>query len=108
MEYDDGLVACAADALIIRRYTLLLRPRRIPYADIRSARQIRVGVMRRLRLWGSGDLRHWFNLDLRRPEKQVAFALDVGRGMQPTITPDDPDRVAEVLRSHGVHVTERA
>ena len=51
MEYDDGLIACADDGLVIRRYTLLLRPRRVPY----------------------GDLRHRWNFDGHRPSKEVAL-----------------------------------
>lgn len=49
-EYDDGLIACTRDALVIRRYSAL--------------------------------------------------------GVMPVITPDDPDRVVAVLRSHGVTVAD--
>jgi hypothetical protein len=38
--YDDGLIACSDTELVIRRYTLLLRPRRIPYGSIRSVARI--------------------------------------------------------------------
>jgi hypothetical protein len=34
----------------------------------------------------------------------VAFDLDLGKHWQPVITPDDPERVAVALRSHGVAV----
>ena len=63
----------------------------------------------RWRIWGSGDLslRHWFNLDWRRPCKQIGLLLDLGRRMQPVITPDEPEQVVAVLREHGIQVTER-
>jgi len=36
MVYDDGLIACAEDTLTIRKYGLFLRPKRIPYTQVRS------------------------------------------------------------------------
>jgi hypothetical protein len=61
-----------------------------------------VGVngVRRWRIWGSGDLRHWWNLDPRRPSKTVALVLDVGRFVRPTITPNDPATVERLLNQH--------
>jgi hypothetical protein len=103
-DYDDGLIACTDAELVIRRYDAFQRPKRIPYAQIRSARQVELSPARRWRIWGSGDLRHWWNYDSARPKKQVAFVLDLGKHWQPVITPDDPERVAEALRSHGVTV----
>jgi hypothetical protein len=59
------------------------------------------------RIWGSADLVRWYNRDWRRPRKDVALVLDLrGHALQPVITPDDSERVVEVLRSHGVQVTE--
>jgi hypothetical protein len=36
----------------------------------------------------------------------VGLVLDLGQGMTPVITPDDPQRVIAVLRAHGVEVAE--
>jgi len=108
VEYDDGLIACTGDELIIRRYTALLRPRRISYAEIRTVTKRRLRSLQKWRIWGSGDLRHWFNFDGHRPSKEVALVLDVGKRVRPAITPDEPERVVAVLRSHGVHVIEPA
>jgi len=107
MEYDDGLIACSDDGLAIRRYGLLLRPKRIPYAQIRSVTQVGLGVIRRWRIWGTTDPRRWFNLDRGRPHKRAALVVDPGKPVKPVITPDDPQRVVAVLRSHGVDVAER-
>jgi hypothetical protein len=108
MDYDDGSVAFSDDGLIIRRYDLLLRRKTVPYTEIRRARQVELRGFRfgNWRLWGSSDLRHWFNFDRRRPRKHVGLVLDLGQGMTPIITPDDPQRVIEVLRAHGVEVAE--
>ena len=40
MQYDDGSIACSDDGLIVRRYDLLLRPKTVPYTEIRKARQV--------------------------------------------------------------------
>jgi hypothetical protein len=107
VSYDDGGVACTEDALVIRRYYFPLGDRRIPYAKIGQARRVPLTSMRgRYRIWGSGDLVHWFNLDPRRPEKSAAFIIQVAdRRIRPVITPDDPDSVAAELTAHGVSVT---
>ncbi len=107
MEYDDGLIACSDDGLVIRRYSLLLHPKSVPYAQIRSVAQVGLGAIRRWRIWGTTDPRRWFNLDWRRPHKRVALVLDLGKRVKPVITPDDPQRVVAALRSHGVEVAER-
>jgi hypothetical protein len=106
LEYDDGLIACTDDGVTIRKYGLTLRPKRIPYERIRGARQVELRGFRfgRWRIWGSTDLRHWFNLDWRRPRKHSGLVLDVGERMRPVLTPADPQRVVSVLRSHGVDV----
>ena len=107
MTYDDGLIACSEDELVIRRYGGLLRTKRIPYGRIRKATRIRLGRVRgKWRIWGSGDFRHWYNLDRRRPHKEVGLVLDLGGRVEPVITPDDAERVAAILRDHGVAVED--
>lgn len=107
MAYDDGGVACTDAALVIRRYYFPAGTRRILYADIADVRRIPLSFMSgRYRIWGSGDLTHWFNLDAGRPNKRVAFIIQVaGRHIKPVITPQDADAVAMELAAHGVTVT---
>jgi hypothetical protein len=107
MTYDDGGVACTEDALVIRRYYFPFGDKRIPYTKIE---QVQRRTMARLtgqwRIWGSGDFRHWYNLDSGRPRKTVQFVIHTSGGrMLPVITPDDPDRVQSELTAHGVRVT---
>jgi hypothetical protein len=81
MEYDDGLIACSDDGVIIRRYDVFLRPKHIPYDQIRKVTQVELRGFRfgNWRLWGSTDLRHWFNLDRRRPEETRGVRPRPGR-----------------------------
>ena len=93
--YDDGSIICGETGLLIRGY-YPWGGKHIPYAAITSVKRFPIGI-RRWRLWGSGDFRHWWNLDLSRPKKHVALELDTGGWIHPTITPDDPDTVERVL-----------
>jgi hypothetical protein len=98
--YDDGLVQLDSDGLTIRHYHFPLgTSKHIPYARIKGVQQWRMGLWTgKGRLWGSGDLRYWFSLDMRRPWKEKALILDLGAWVRPVITPDDPDRVLALLQ----------
>jgi hypothetical protein len=77
--------------------------KRIAYSSIRSVQRLPLtgaSELRRWRIWGSGDFVHWWNFDPNRPHKDVALVLDVGRRIRPTITPDDPEAVAQILAEH--------
>ena len=104
-EYDDGRISATSSGLVIRMY-YPWGSKRIAYGAIRGVlRREMGGLSGRLRIWGSGDFRHWLNLDPGRTHKTSALEIDLGRWIVPVITPDDTDRVAAVLRSHGVAVT---
>ncbi|RAG81583.1 hypothetical protein DN069_32005 [Streptacidiphilus pinicola] len=98
-DYDDGGVVCDEQGLAIHRY-YPWGSKRIPYTAIRGVETLPLSdanSVRRWRIWGSGDFVHWWNLDTRRPHKDTALVLDVGRRIRPTITPDDPAAVARLL-----------
>ncbi len=98
--YDDGRIVCDADGVTIRWY-YPWGARRIPYRTVRALKQWPLRRVRgRWRLWGSGDLVHWYNLDGSRPGKDTAIELDVGGRIRPTITPDDPATVARIIADH--------
>ncbi len=95
--YDDGRIACDDTGILIRWY-YPWGAKRIPYHAIRSVTRLPLtGLSGRWRIWGSGDLVHWWHLDPSRPRKRLALVLDTGRHVQPTITPDDPEELARIL-----------
>lgn len=101
--YDDGRIVCDDRCITIRWYYLWGR-KRIRYESIRSFRTFDLGLLRgRWRIWGSGDLRHWFNLDASRPSKKTGIELDLGGYVRPCITPDEPDKVVALLEAHARH-----
>ena len=99
MLYDDGRIACDDSSLIIRVYYLWGAAKTIPYSAIRDVERCPLtGLTGKWRIWGSGDFVHYWNLDTKRPGKQTALEIDVGKRVVPMITPDDPDAVERILR----------
>jgi hypothetical protein len=104
-DYEDGRISCTSSGLVIRMY-YPWGSKRIAYKNIRSVRRREIGALSgQWRIWGSGDFKHWLNLDPGRRKKTSALDIDLGRRVVPVITPDDTDRVVAVLRSHAVEVT---
>ena len=96
--YDDGRIAC--DGLTVRWYYLWGR-KRIPYGSTKGLRTFPPSPgTGKLRLWGSGDFIHWWNLDTNRPRKETGIELDRGGRILACISPDDPDAVARILHEH--------
>jgi len=97
MLYDDGRVACDQTHLLLRRY-YLWGDKRLPYSSMTSVVERPLSPGRGAgRIWGSGDLRHWYNLDRTRPGKTVAIEIHTAGWPIAVITPDDPERVYAIL-----------
>lgn len=106
--YEDRRIALTQSGVEIRNYYFPVGTKRIAYGSIRGVQRVEMssGILSgRWRIWGSGDFKHWFNLDTRRPKKKTALVVDVGKRLQPVLTPDDPDQAVSVLQSHGISVT---
>jgi hypothetical protein len=99
--YRDRWIECSADRIEIRGYYFPWGTKRIPYSSIRSVRRVEIGAFSgKGRIWGTANPRYWASLDPRRPKKSVGLILDLGRYVQPFITPDDPDAVEALIREH--------
>jgi hypothetical protein len=97
--YQDGRIELTDDAVVVRGYYFPWGTKRIPYASIRALERVDLTVWRgKGRIWGSGDFRHWANLDPQRPRKSVGFYLDLGGHVVPFLTPDDPEAFERALR----------
>lgn len=103
MLYDDGRIRCDETGIRLGMY-YPWGAKRIAYSAIRAVKRRELtGIRGKWRIWGSGDLVHWWNLDPGRPQKSVGLELDVGGRIVPTITPDDPDAVERILEEHIGH-----
>jgi hypothetical protein len=101
--YDDGRIACDDNGLTIRWY-YPWGAKRIPFHAITSIRTFPLSACRgKWRLWGSGDLIHWYNLDGKRPAKETGIEINVGVRVRPCITPDDASAVAHIIDERVAH-----
>lgn len=98
--YDDSGLRLDENGVTIRRYYFpSLKPKRIPYANIRGVAALPMGPLTgRGRGWGTSHPGYWFPLDLRRARKHTLLVFDLGRNVKPCVSPDDPDRVMQLLR----------
>lgn len=71
----------------------------IPISEIKSAKLVDVDGWVKYRMWGFSMKHwwHWFPLDISRHKKKKFISLDVGKLVVPCITPEDPERVYEML-----------
>jgi hypothetical protein len=99
--YRDGRIECTDTGIRIRGYYFPWGTKTIPYTSIRSLDRFALSALRgSWRIWGSGDFKHWANLDPRRPKKSTGFTVDLGGRVVPVITPDDPDAFERAVREH--------
>jgi hypothetical protein len=98
--YEDAGLRLDEDGITIRHYYFpWAGPKWIGYPDVRQIRTQPINWSSgRGRIWGTSDPRHWLALDIHRGSKRTLLVLDIGRRVKPCITPDDPDRVIELLR----------
>jgi hypothetical protein len=96
--YADSIVRMREDGVVINRYYWPMGRKRIPYDEIRSF------TTRPLRAWhgqfrvqGVDHRGRWYSRDRHRGEKERAIDLDVGGLIHPVLTPDDVDKVLEIL-----------
>lgn len=104
MTYDDGAIALDEAGLTVRDYFLPGRPRHIPFAAIVDAELIPLGFWTgRHQLMGIGPFRprSFFPWDRKRATRSSGVSLDLGKRLRVVITPDDPDRVLELIRTGG-------
>ncbi|OSC43038.1 hypothetical protein [Mycobacterium decipiens] len=99
--YEDAGLTLDEDGITIRRYYFpFASSKRVAYSDIRGVKAAPMGWLSgKGRYWGAGDPRYWFPLDMHRGSKGTLLILDVGARVRPCITPEDPEKVIELLKS---------
>jgi hypothetical protein len=99
--YSDHRIECTPDAVVIRGYYFPWGSKHVRYASIKSLRRVQLTASRgQWRIWGTANFKYWANLDAARPHKETGFVIDLGRGIQPFVTPDDPDAFEAAVRQH--------
>lgn len=96
--YRDRFIECTDDELIVRWYYFPFGTKHIPYSAVNSFQRVELTAFHgKGRIWGTGNLRYWASLDPSRGRKSLGLTLDLGKAVQPFITPDDADTVAEII-----------
>lgn len=99
--YRDTWIECTPSEVRVRGYYFPWGTKHIPYERIEGMQRVAMSALRgRARIWGTANLRYWASFDPRRPTKQVAFVLDLGRAVRPFLTPNDPDTFEAAVRAH--------
>jgi hypothetical protein len=107
-EYRDSRIECDNTGVRIHAYYFPWGTKRIAYPSIRSMERFSLTTFGgKGRIWGTGDFRHWANLDPGRPHKEVGFRLDLGKRIVPMVTPDRPDEFEAVVKEHS-HIGRQA
>lgn len=102
VRYEDDTIRCTDEAVTLKWY-YPWGSKTIPYAKIVDVRDFPLtgfNAVRRWRIWGSGDMIHWWNLDLRRPTKRAALVFELGNRTKPTCTPRDADQCGQIIRTY--------
>ena len=98
--YEDKTILLDDEAVTIKSYRKPADTKRIEYRSIKGFEVFQMGFWTgRHRLVGMsfGRPRSWFHWDRDRGDKSTGISLDVGGWIRPTIVPDDPEAVAEIL-----------
>jgi hypothetical protein len=100
--YDDGGCVLDEDGLTLRRYYFpFASSKRIRYGRIRNFDARPMGWLTgKGRGWGTSNPRFWLPLDITRRRKSTLIVLNVAARVKPAFSPDDPDKVLQLLRIH--------
>jgi hypothetical protein len=99
--YEDAGLTLDEDGITINRYYFpFATAKRVKYSDVRGIKPQQIGwASGKGRVWGAGNPRYWFPLDIHRGKKTTLLVLNLGRLVRPCITPEDPAKVIEVLKA---------
>lgn len=100
--YEDDAILIDDAVLTIGSYRWPGDAKRIDLASIRSFEVFQMGFFtgrHRLVGMGIGRPRNWFHWGRGRGDRRTAISLDVGGLVYPTIVPEDPAAVEEILRA---------
>lgn len=103
--YNDSLVEISENLLILKKYYFpSLSSKKISFEQIRSFKVLEPTIPNgKWRIHGSGDLRTWFPMDIKRPKRDKIFWIALKtQWITIGFTVEDSNKVIEVLRMKGI------
>jgi hypothetical protein len=99
MGYSDALVEIGDDAIRLKGYYFPFGSKRVSFGEIAEVVVEKPTLINgKWRIWGSGNLRTWFPLDLKRPSRDSIFIIKLASGFrQIGFTVEDSGRVRQIL-----------
>ncbi len=75
--YTDSLVKITNNYILLRKYYFTtFTSQKINFSDIAYVELAKPSLMTgKFRIWGTGDFKHWFPLDLHRTKRDVIFII---------------------------------
>lgn len=75
--YSDSLVKITNNYILLRKYYFpTFTSKRIEFSDIDFVEVVKPGLFTgKYRIWGTGDFKHWFPLDVHRTKREIIFGI---------------------------------
>jgi len=107
--YEDRLVSITNESITFFSYSFPLgESRRVFFRDIEHITATKPTVFNgKWRIWGSGNLRTWFPLDIRRPSRDMIFVATLKtKGFSIGFSVEDSQKAIDFFRIHRLLLTE--
>lgn len=100
MTYEDTQIVLNDNNLEIKRYYFPIGTSKfIKFSDIKGIKEIDLNLLNgRGRIWGMGFHPYWYNMDNNRFLKKKGILLNLGKNINPVITPDNYNLVIQLIK----------
>lgn len=104
MLYEDTQIIINDEGLEIKRYYFPVgMSKQIKFSEIESVNEIDLSFLKgKARLWGMDIAPYWYNWDNNRFWKKKGIVINLGKTINPAITPDNHNEVMKILKSKTV------
>ncbi|MGE5402430.1 MAG: hypothetical protein ACM3S2_18695 [Ignavibacteriales bacterium] len=103
--YADKLISITSDTIILKNYYFLVFGRKeVKFSDIKNIEAVPTSLFTgRYRIQGTGDMRTWFPLDIRRPGRDNIFIINLkNKWTRIGFTVENSGAVKDILKEKGL------
>lgn len=99
--YEDTQIIIYDNKLEIKRYYFPIGTSKvINFSEIKKIGEMDLHIGNgKGRIWGMSLAPYWYNWDNNRFWRKKAIVIDLGKNVNPAITPDNNDEVMRILKS---------